>query len=62
MTQKELLYIEDAIHHEENTIKIIDYFIDSLSSDEIVSFMQKESKKHSKIKNNLINLLEECHD
>lgn len=62
MTQKELLYVEDAYRHEDNMIRLIDYFIDNLSSDEIISFMEKEKKKHSRVMDDLMNLLEACND
>ncbi len=60
MTQKELLYVEDAIGHETNTIDICSYVIETLTDDELISFMKKELKKHESIKDKLLSLLEEC--
>ena len=59
MTQKELLYYEDAIGHEDNIIQIINNAISSLSKEELITFMQEEKEKHIMLKQNLINLLEE---
>lgn len=58
MTQKELLYFEDAIKHEENIMKIIDLSLSSLTDKELIDFMNKEKKIHKKMMNDLINLLE----
>jgi ppGpp synthetase/RelA/SpoT-type nucleotidyltranferase len=60
MTQKELLYFEDAIEHERITIDICNYIIDSLDDEKLVGFMQRQLKKHESIKNKLLNKLEEC--
>ncbi len=60
MTQKELLYVEDAIGHEKNTIDICNYIIESLQDEELSTFMKKELKKHENVKEKLLNLLEEC--
>ena len=59
MTQKELLYIEDAIGHEGNIIKICEVSMDSLEDDDLVSFFQKEIKKHTSMKEKLTKLLED---
>lgn len=58
MTQKELLYFEDAIGHETNIIKICEDFINKMENDELISFMKKEVTRHQKIKYNLISRLE----
>ncbi len=59
MTQKELLYYEDAIGHEDNIIKIINNAINNLSDESLITFMQKEKEKHNNMKQNLINVLKE---
>ena len=59
MTQKELLYFEDAIGHEVNTIDICNYIIETLDDENLVDFMKKELKKHKSIKERLMNELEE---
>ena len=58
MTQKELLYIEDAISHEK-VIKanIVDY-INCIQDTELIDFMKKELKAHEKQEKDLIKLLE----
>lgn len=60
MTQKELLYIEDAIGHESNMIKICENTIDMLEDEELQSFLEKELKKHNSMKEKLISALEAC--
>lgn len=59
MTQKELLYLEDAIKHENNTIAIVDNIIENLEDESLIKFLEKESKKHSSMKEKLIKQLEE---
>ncbi len=59
MTQKELLYLEDAIGHEQNIIKIVEETINNLSDKSLVSFLKSELKKHKSTKDKLIKLLEE---
>ena len=59
MTQKELLYLEDAIGHESNIIKLVNNAINNLQDEELRSFMQNELTKHESLKKNLINLLGE---
>jgi len=58
MTQKELLYVEDAISHEK-VIKanIVDY-INCIQDTELIDFMKKELKAHEKQEKDLIKLLE----
>ncbi len=58
MTQKELLYLEDAIGHEKNTIDIINESINMLEDEDLISFMEKEVKKHEKTKKDLIDMME----
>ncbi len=58
MTQKELLYVEDAIGHETNIISIIDDIINNLEDEDLVSFMDDELNKHTNMKDELTNLLE----
>ena len=59
MTQKELLYVEDAVGHEQNIIKILDESLVHLEDDILVSFMEKEVKKHSNTLKKLLNMLED---
>ena len=58
MTQKELLYYEDAIMHESSIISIINDYKDKVS-DELKDFFSKEISIHQNLKDNLINLLKE---
>ena len=59
MTQKELLYMEDAIKHEENIINVLDIMIQNGINDDFISFSKKELKKHEGMLDKLNNLMEE---
>ena len=58
MTQKELLYVEDAVKHEQNIINICNESIDMLEDEDLISFLETEVKKHTKMKEKLMKLLE----
>ncbi|MBQ2640260.1 MAG: hypothetical protein IJF92_05845 [Bacilli bacterium] len=58
MTQKELSYLEDAIGHEDNIIKICRESINSIEDENLVSFINDEIDKHLTIKDKMINMLE----
>ena len=57
MTQKELLYVEDAIGHEQNLIKIVNETINLLQDTNLKNFMGGQLKIHQDIKTKLMNLL-----
>ena len=59
MTQKELLYLEDAIGHEKNIITIIEDTINRLDDDNLVTFMQEQLNDHTNMQEKLMNFLEE---
>ncbi len=59
MTQKELLYMEDAIEHETNLIEIATLSIENLDDKELKTFMKSQLKKHEKLKQKLMTLLED---
>lgn len=59
MTEKELLYLEDAIGHEKNIITIIEDTISRLDDENLVMFMQNELTNHTNMKEKLMNFLEE---
>lgn len=58
MTQKELLYVEDAIGHEQNVGQIVAEAIHMLEDKNLQTFLKSEVKKHQAIETKLINLLE----
>lgn len=58
MTQKELLYVEDAISHEKTIISNIQDYIYCLKDEKLINFMQKELKTHEKMQKDLLKLLE----
>ncbi len=60
MTQKELLYMEDAIGHETNLIQICTYTIDTLEDKSLKTFMKGQLKKHENLKQKLMTILEDA--
>ncbi len=58
MTQKELAYVEDAIGHETNIIKICEDLVKNMEEESLVTFMNDEITKHTSMKEKLMNLLE----
>lgn len=59
MTQKELLYMEDAVGHETSLIEICKVTISSLEDKDLQKFMKGHLKKHESLKEKLMNALEE---
>ena len=59
MTQKELLYVEDAICHESSIISILTDSINNLENDELKDFLEEKLNEHIAFKVELINMLEE---
>ena len=58
MTQKELLYLEDAIGHEDNIISICKETIKKLTDEKLISFLENEMNNHISMKEKLLNMLE----
>lgn len=58
MTQKELLYLEDAIGHEKSIYGILSESIENINDDDLKSFLDSEMKIHKELENNLMSLLE----
>ena len=59
MTQKELSYVEDAIGHEGNIIKIINETLNNLQDKNLINFMKEELNIHTTMKEKLMTKLEE---
>ena len=59
MTQKELLYVEDAYNHEKTVISNIQDYINCLQDEDLIDFMKKELKNHENIKKDILKLLED---
>ena len=59
MTQKELAYVEDAIGHESNIIKILQETIKNIQDENLISFLENKLETHVSMKQKLINKLEE---
>lgn len=59
MTQKELLYVEDAICHEDNIINICNDIISRLDDEDVINFIEEELEEHNNTKNKLMDLLED---
>ena len=58
MTQKELLYVEDAYNHEKNIIDICNTLCNYTDDNNTIDFISKEIKKHENMKNKLYKLME----
>ncbi len=59
MTQKELLYVEDAVEHEKSIIKLCNEFLNKLEDDDLKDFITTQINSHEEMKSNLLSLLEE---
>lgn len=59
MTQKELLYVEDAIMHESNIIKLLTISINNLENTDLKDFLEEKLNEHIAFKLELINVLED---
>lgn len=59
MTQKELLYLEDAIEHEKSIVKILEEGLNKIEDENLITFIQNKIESHNSTKENLINMLEE---
>ena len=59
MTQKELLYVEDAIEHEKSIIKLCNDFLNKLDDDNLKDFITNQINSHKDAKSKLLSLLEE---
>ena len=59
MTQKELLYVEDAIMHESNIIKLLTISINELENTDLKDFLEEKLNEHIAYKLELINVLED---
>ena len=60
MTQKELLYVEDAVNHEISMIAYLNDVINETEDEKVHSFFEKEIKFHEEIKDHLLNGMEKC--
>ena len=58
MTQKELSYLEDAIGHEDNIIKICEEMINYLQDKSLIKFIDNEIKNHAILKKKIMGLME----
>lgn len=59
MTQKELSYLEDAIEHEDNIIKICEESLNFLEDKSLIQFMNSEVNNHKLLRKTLVKLMEE---
>lgn len=59
MSQKELLYVEDAINHEQTIISMCNEALNTLEDESLITFMQKELKNHTTTHEKLLSLLED---
>ena len=59
MTQKELLYLEDAVGHENNIISVLTETLNLLEDEELVDYIQTELETHQDMKKDLLKVLED---
>ena len=59
MTEKELLYVEDAIKHEQSIIKICNIMVKSMKDDNLISFLKKQIRKHTSMYELLLKTMED---
>ena len=59
MTQKELLYMEDAVNHEKSIISILEKSIELIDDDELINFLEDEINVHEELKERLLNHMED---
>ena len=59
MTQKELLYVEDAVCHESSIISILTDSINNIENEELRDFLEEKLNEHIAFKVELINMLED---
>ncbi len=58
MTQKELLYFEDATSHEDIIISICEDMMENIEDEDLKSFIDSEIDKHTSIREKLLSLME----
>ncbi len=58
MTQKELLYVEDAICHEQIIIKVLADALEQLEDEKLKVYTENQKKTHEKMEKKLKKLLE----
>lgn len=59
MTQKDLLYLEDAVEHEKSIIKLCSDFITKLDDNNLSVFMNEQIEIHKELENKLESFLKE---
>ena len=59
MTQKELLYYEDAVCHERVIVANLIDIMNCLNDDNLKEYIKKEITKHQRQEKDLVNLLKE---
>lgn len=59
MTEKELLYFDDAINHEQYLESYIEFAISNLEDSNLIEFMKKELRNHEMIESKLFSVLED---
>ena len=59
MTQKELLYLEDAVGHEKNIVSVLTETINLLEDEDLIEFIREELEIHQDMEKNIEKLLEE---
>ena len=59
MTEKELLYFEDAVGHEKSILKIINESKNYIDDERLISFFDNQEETHKQVLDGLIDYLKE---
>ena len=59
MTQKDLLYIVDAVTHEQNLISLWNNYSNLIEDTKAYNLINKEIKKHEDIKEKILKVMED---
>lgn len=59
MTQKELLYLEDATNHEQTIINFLNYSLETATDKRIIRFFESEIEIHNELCKKLLKHMED---
>ena len=59
MTQKELLYLEDAIGHEKTIVSVLQETINMLEDEDLKDYIAQDLETHQSIQDDLTTFLED---
>ncbi len=62
MTQKDLLYLEDAVKHQDNLISLWNFYTEIILDEDLVDFINAQVSKLSTVREKLVNVMKEVKD